>query len=123
MMPDFAAINPYYTLSGLMVGMLVGLTGVGGGSLMTPLLVMVFGIHPVTAVGTDLLYAAFTKTVGTAVHGARRSVDWRVVRLLATGSMPATILTTLVLWLLGAQHGPPSKVITVVLGIAVLITA
>ena len=65
--------------------MLVGLTGVGGGSLMTPLLVLVFGFHPATAVGTDLLYASATKTVGTTVHGWRGTVDWRVVRRLAIG--------------------------------------
>ena len=69
-------INPLYSLSGLAVGMLVGLTGVGGGSLMTPLLVLVFGIHPTTAVGTDLLYAAATKTVGTGVHGWKGTVQW-----------------------------------------------
>ena len=71
----FAAIHPLYSLSGLVVGMLVGFTGVGGGSLMTPLLVLVFGIHPATAVGTDLLYAGLTKISGSAVHsfnGARR---------------------------------------------------
>lgn len=73
------SINLLYSLSGLVVGVLVGLTGVGGGSLMTPLLVLAFGIHPATAVGTDLLYAAATKTVGTAVHGASRTVDWRIV--------------------------------------------
>src|SRR5450432_566126 len=70
------AINPLYSLSGFVVGVLVGMTGVGGGSLMTPLLILVFGIHPSTAVGTDLLYAAATKTVGTAVHGANRTVQW-----------------------------------------------
>jgi uncharacterized protein len=58
-------IVPLYTLSGFVVGLLVGMTGVGGGSLMTPLLIMLFGIHPATAVGTDLLYAAATKTVGS----------------------------------------------------------
>jgi uncharacterized membrane protein YfcA len=57
-----------YTLSGFAVGAIVGLTGVGGGSLMTPLLVLLFGIHPATAVGTDLLYAAITKAGGTVVH-------------------------------------------------------
>ena len=65
--------------------MLVGLTGVGGGSLMTPLLVLLFGFHPATAVGTDLLYASVTKTVGTAVHGTRKTVEWGIVLLLAVG--------------------------------------
>ena len=75
-------VDPLYSLAGVLVGMLVGLTGVGGGSLMTPLLVLVFGFHPATAVGTDLLYASGTKAVGTAVHGWRGSVDWRGVRRL-----------------------------------------
>src|ERR1017187_8754200 len=90
-------IDPLYSLSGFAVGMLVGQTGVGGGSLMTPLLVLLFGVHPATAVGTDLLYAAASKSVGTLVHGANRTVDWRVVGRLACGSVPAAILTVLVL--------------------------
>src|ERR1700739_4766251 len=91
-----ASINPLYSLSGFAVGMMVGLTGVGGGSLMTPLLVLVFGIHPTTALGTDLLYAAATKTVGTTVHGFSGTVDWRIVSRLAAGSVPATIITLLI---------------------------
>ncbi len=118
-----AAINPLYTISGFFVGMLVGLTGVGGGSLMTPLLVLLFGIHPATAVGTDLLYAAVTKTAGTAVHGFNRSVDWRVVSRLASGSVPATIVTGLLLYWVGAGGQGSSRLISVVLGVAVLITA
>src|SRR6478752_7109670 len=81
-------IDPLYSLSGFAVGALVGMTGVGGGSLMTPLLILLFGVHPATAVGTDLLYAAATKTGGSLVHGYARSIDWRVVRRLATGSIP-----------------------------------
>ncbi|HTN97748.1 MAG TPA: sulfite exporter TauE/SafE family protein, partial [Nordella sp.] len=73
--------------------MLVGVTGVGGGSLMTPLLVLLFGVHPVTAVGTDLLYAAITKTAGTAVHGRNKTIDWRIVGRLAAGSLPAAAVT------------------------------
>src|SRR5579859_5061613 len=88
----FTAYNPLYSLAGFLVGMLVGMTGVGGGSLMTPLLVLLFGFHPVTAVGTDLLYASVTKTVGTAVHGKQGTVDWRIVRRLACGSVPASII-------------------------------
>ena len=64
-------IDPLYSLSGFAVGLLVGMTGVGGGSLMTPILILLFGIHPATAVGTDLLYAAATKTGGSLVHGWR----------------------------------------------------
>src|ERR1700674_2694635 len=91
------AINPLYSVSGFAVGALVGMTGVGGGSLMTPLLILLFGIHPATAVGTDLLYASATKTGGTLVHGWFRTVDWRVVGRLASGSVPATALTILAL--------------------------
>ncbi|HEX7200110.1 MAG TPA: sulfite exporter TauE/SafE family protein, partial [Dongiaceae bacterium] len=88
-------INPLYTLSGFCVGALVGMTGVGGGSLMTPLLILLFGIHPSTAVGTDLLYASVTKAGGTLVHGVYRTIDWRIVGRLAAGSLPATGLTIL----------------------------
>jgi uncharacterized membrane protein YfcA len=73
------SIDPLYAFSGLCVGALVGMTGVGGGSLMTPLLILLCGIHPAAAVGTDLLYAAITKTFGTAVHGYTHTVDWRAV--------------------------------------------
>ena len=70
-------IDPLYSLSGFAVGALVGMTGVGGGSLMTPLLILLFGVHPATAVGTDLLYAAATKTGGSLVHGLARSINWQ----------------------------------------------
>ena len=90
-------ISPLYVISGLCVGILVGMTGVGGGSLMTPLLSLLFGVHPSTAVGTDLLYAAVTKSGGVAVHGAYRTVDWRIVGRLATGSIPAACLTLIAL--------------------------
>jgi uncharacterized membrane protein YfcA len=116
-------INPLYSLSGLLVGFLVGLTGVGGGSLMTPLLVLVFGIHPSTAVGTDLLYAAATKTVGTAVHGSKGKVQWGIVGRLAIGSVPAASLT---LWFLAHHQHPAGRVealITTTLGWALIATA
>jgi uncharacterized protein len=116
-------INPLYSLSGFVVGMLVGFTGVGGGSLMTPLLVMAFGIHPTTAVGTDLLYAAATKTVGTAVHGAQRTVDWGIVARLAAGSVPAAVATLFVLSHLGKKLDTTHGVITSVLGAALILTA
>ena len=121
---DFlTSINPLYSLSGFFVGALVGLTGVGGGSLMTPLLVLVFGIHPTTAVGTDLLYAAATKTVGTAVHGFSKTVDWGIVGRLAAGSVPATVATLLVLSRVEKQIGAANHLITVVLGFALIVTA
>jgi uncharacterized membrane protein YfcA len=81
------AIDPLYSVCGFVGGLLVGMTGVGGGSLMTPLLILLFGIHPTTAVGTDLLYAAATKTGGSLVHGLARTIDWTVVRRLASGSV------------------------------------
>src|SRR5438445_8146239 len=94
-------IDPLYVASGFGVSMLVGMTGVGGGSLMTPLLILLFGIHPATAVGTGLLYAAATKSGGTLVHGLNRNIDWRVVGRLATGSVPLTALTLLALSVFG----------------------
>lgn len=119
-MPLLDHINPLYALSGLAVGFLVGLTGVGGGSLMTPLLVLVFGIHPTTAVGTDLLYAAATKTVGTGVHGFKGTVQWKIVARLAAGSVPATIAT---LWFLSQQKAAAGGALTTILGWALLVTA
>ena len=79
--------------AGLLVGLMVGVTGVGGGSLMTPILVMIFGVSPSTAVGTDLLYASITKMFGVGVHQGHGTVDWQVVRRLALGSLPAAALT------------------------------
>jgi hypothetical protein len=118
------AINPLYSVSGFVVGALVGFTGVGGGSLMTPLLVLVFGIAPTTAVGTDLLYAAITKSNGTLVHGLNGTIDWRVTRRLAAGSIPATIVTLLFLSRLGESNGHAANgIITSALGVALLLTA
>jgi len=74
-----ASIDLQYTIAGFLVGVLVGFTGVGGGSLMTPILIVLFGFSPATAVGTDLLFAAATKTVGSVVHGFNRTIEWRVV--------------------------------------------
>jgi len=117
------SINWLYSASGFFVGALVGLTGVGGGSLMTPLLVLLFGIHATTAVGTDLLYAAATKTVGTAVHGFSKTVDWGIVGRLAAGSVPATVATLLILSRVEKQIGAANHLITVVLGFALIVTA
>ena len=112
-----------YTLSGFAVGAIVGLTGVGGGSLMTPLLVLLFGIHPATAVGTDLLYAALTKAGGTVVHGKKGHIDWQIVGRLATGSIPATAITIFILSQLPRQSPAATHIISVSLGIALLLTA
>jgi hypothetical protein len=86
-----------HALSGFVVGMLVGLTGVGGGSLMAPILILLFGVSPTTAVGTDLWFAGITKTVGGAIHHANQCADWQVVGRLALGSIPAAIATLAVL--------------------------
>ena len=112
-----------YAISGLCVGVLVGLTGVGGGSLMTPLLVLLFGIHPGTAVGTDLLFAASTKTLGTLVHSVARNIDWRIVGLLAAGSVPVTALTLIVLSMLDLDSGTARRLITLTLGAVLLLTS
>ena len=122
-MDALSAINPLYSLSGFAVGLLVGLTGVGGGALMTPLLILLFGIHPATAVGTDLLYAAVTKSAGVAVHGWNSTVEWRVTGRLAAGSIPATVLTLLMLHQVGAGTERSSAVLSTMLGIALILTA
>lgn len=116
-------INPLYAASGFFVGLLVGLTGVGGGSLMTPVLILLFGIHPSTAVGTDLLYASATKTCGSLVHGLERSIDWRVVARLASGSLPASVLTLTVLWWLNLDSEVARSLINLVLCGALFLTA
>ncbi len=116
-------INPLYSLAGVLVGLLVGLTGVGGGSLMTPILVLFFGFHPATAVGTDLLYASATKTAGTFVHGHRGSVEWRVVRRLATGSLPAAIVTLTILAFSNRTAKDTGDLIATILGLALVLTA
>ena len=116
-------IDPLYTFSGFTVGALVGLTGVGGGSLMTPLLILLFGIHPATAVGTDLLFAACTKSVGALIHARSQTIDWKVVGRLATGSVPATALTVGGLALLHLDPRAVSAIITPLLAMALLATA
>ncbi|MFC4294178.1 sulfite exporter TauE/SafE family protein [Novosphingobium tardum] len=116
-------VNPLYSVAGVLVGMLVGLTGVGGGSLMTPLLVLLFGFHPTTAVGTDLLYASATKAVGTVVHGGRDTVDWKIVRRLASGSLPAAVITLSLLAYASDRFADVGKSISLVLGFALVLTA
>jgi uncharacterized protein len=117
------SVTPLFVLSGFLVGLLIGLTGVGGGSLMTPLLMLIFGVQATTAVGTDLLYAAVTKSGGTVVHHRRETIDWQVTRRLATGSIPAAILTLTVLYKLGVRGGASPPLITIVLACALILTA
>lgn len=119
--PILTGYNPLYSVAGFLVGMLVGMTGVGGGSLMTPILVLLFGFHPVTAVGTDLLYASVTKTVGTVVHGKQKTVDWQIVRRLAAGSVPAAVVTLLAMSRIGTANMPAGR-LNLLLGIALLLT-
>jgi uncharacterized membrane protein YfcA len=117
------SIDPHYAIAGFLVGALVGVTGVGGGSLMTPILIVLFGVSPPTAVGTDLLFAAATKTVGSLVHGFNRTIDWRVVRRLAIGSIPTTGLALMVLSWLNMRTGGAHQMVTAVLSIALFLTA
>jgi uncharacterized membrane protein YfcA len=116
-------IDPLFSLSGFLVGLLVGQTGVGGGALMTPLLILLFGVHPATAVGTDLLYASATKSVGTLVHGLSHTVNWRIVGRLATGSIPATALTLLLASRLNLNGHLAHQFISGLLGIMLVLTA
>lgn len=99
------------------------MTGVGGGSLMTPLLVLLFGFHPATAVGTDLLYASVTKTVGTAVHRKQGTVDWRIVTRLAIGSVPASIITLFGMSRVVTMNASATGVLNLLLAIALLATS
>lgn len=117
------AMDYLYTLSGFVVGAIVGLTGVGGGSLMTPLLVLLFGVHPATAVGTDLLYAAVTKAGGTVAHGRKGHIDWGITLRLAAGSIPAAALTVWVLSRLPAGSNSIGAIVSHGLGFALLLTA
>ncbi|SDG20947.1 sulfite exporter TauE/SafE family protein [Phytopseudomonas seleniipraecipitans] len=110
-----------YSLAGALTGFVVGLTGVGGGALMTPILLLVFGVSPVTAIATDLWFAAITKLVGARVHHANRQVDWQVARRLWLGSLPLALLIVLVVSL-GAQVAKVDW-LTRAIGVVVLITA
>ena len=109
-------------LSGFGVGAIVGMTGVGGGSLMTPLLMSVFGLTPAVAIGTDLWFAAITKSGGSWVHHKLGHVDYRVTGLLLAGSLPATVLTIAVMYYTGITKSWAGA-LTVALGVALLLTA
>lgn len=111
-------------ISGLLVGFLVGLTGVGGGSLMTPILVFMFGYAPKAAVGTDLLFAALTKSGGVLVHhGKHRSVEWKIVLQLCLGSIPAAGLVIYLLENVFTKDEAVTAVITFSLGVALIFTS
>lgn len=112
-----------FIFAGFVVGVIVGLTGVGGGSLMTPILIFFFGVKPYLAVGTDLLFAAFTKMGGTVSLARQRLVPWRVVAQLCAGSVPAALVTLAVLKHMGPASHEVQKVMTTTLGVALLLTA
>ena len=116
---DFA----YYVIAGFAVGLLVGLTGVGGGSLMTPILMLFFNVKAAVAVGTDLLYASITKTAGIFAHGKLGNIDWKMVSLLAYGSIPAAIVTLLYLKDMDIASDHAVASIKFWLGIALLLTS
>jgi uncharacterized protein len=112
-----------FVFAGFAVGLIVGVTGVGGGSLMTPLLIFFFGIKPYLAVGTDLLFAAFTKMGGTVSLSRQKLVPWRVVGQLCAGSIPAALLTLYLLQQVGPASKQAQSLMTHTLGVALLLTA
>jgi uncharacterized protein len=116
-------LQSLYPLVGLVVGLVVGLTGVGGGSLMTPALVFLFKIPVDIAVGTDLIFAGATKLFGVTAHSARGNVNWRIVTRLAAGSLPASIATIFVMSQLKAHGKPLDHIILPVLGVSLVATA
>ncbi|HWA92813.1 MAG TPA: sulfite exporter TauE/SafE family protein [Rhizomicrobium sp.] len=123
-MPDILShIDPFFVLCGVLVGGLVGFTGVGGGSLMTPTLILLFRVPPAVAVGTDLIYAAITNGSGSLVHGYNRTIDWKVVGRLAFGSVPMTALSIFLLYEIGAESKWGHEIVTKVLGLALFVTA
>lgn len=113
-----------HLLAGLVVGFLAGLTGVGGGSLLTPMLLFLFRVKPVLAVGTDLLFAALTKSLGALVHHRKhQSVDFRVVGLLTTGSLPGAAAA---LWFLSRATtwvGDLNRLVSLALGVALILVS
>ena len=122
-MLQFFLDSSQFIVSGALVGLLVGMTGVGGGSLMTPLLTILFGVAPTTAVGTDLAFAAITKGFGTAAHRLHGNVRWDVVRLLCIGSLTTAIISILVLKYVGPVSKNFNHFISISIGISVLLTA
>lgn len=112
-----------FIFAGFVVGLVIGLTGVGGGSLMTPILVFFFGVKPYLAVGTDLLFAAFTKLGGTLRLARARVIDWRIVAHLSAGSIPAALTTLAILNRLDPASSAVQGLMTRTLGAALLLTA
>lgn len=116
------ALDAMLVVAGAFTGLLVGLTGVGGGAVMTPLLLLVFGVAPTTAIGTDLWFAALTKIAATRIHQGKGLIDWQVVRRLWAGSLPASALT--MAWMaLHPIDESTAGFLKVMIACAVLITA
>lgn len=112
-----------YTFAGLFVGIIVGMTGVGGGSLMTPILIFGFSVQPAIAVGTDLLYAAITKSGGIWAYWRHNVIHWTVVKRLAMGSLPASFITLYFMHQAGVSDGQHAEFITFSLGVALILTS
>jgi len=111
-----------YIVSGFAVGLLVGMTGVGGGSLMTPLLTLLFGVSPSVAVGTDLAFASITKSAGTLTHRLRGTVRWDIVKRLCIGALPAAVVATLALKSFGTLSPEIGQIIRYSIAGSVLLT-
>jgi uncharacterized membrane protein YfcA len=116
------SFDPMLTIAGALTGMLVGLTGVGGGAVMTPLLLLVFGVAPMSAIGTDLWFAALTKLAATRIHHGHGLIDWQVVKRLWMGSLPASALT--LLWMTMVPIGAETAgFLKTMIAVAVVLTA
>lgn len=113
----------YYIFAGACVGFIVGLTGVGGGSLMTPLLVLGFNVQPIIAVGTDLLYAALTKASGVISHHKLNNIDWTITKHICMGSIPGALLCIFIIGFFQIDTVVFEKIISVTLGFMLIITA
>ncbi len=122
-MLQFLLDSSHFVISGALVGLLVGVTGVGGGSLMTPLLTIIFGVAPTTAVGTDLAFAAITKGFGTATHRLHNNIRWDVVGLLCIGSITTASISILALKFIGPTSKNLNQLINISIGICVVLTA
>ena len=116
------SLNPYIVLGSAVVGFLVGLTGAGGGALMTPMLILLFGVKPTTAISSDLVAAVLMRPVGAVVHMTKRTVNYALVGWLVLGSVPAALLGADALHLLGESKGA-EKDVQIVLGVALLVGA
>ena len=112
----------YFILAGLLVGFCVGVTGVGGGSLMTPILISVMGVPPQIAIGTDLLYASISKFCGSLVHAKKLNIVWPIVIFLSLGSIPASLGTTWALHYFFSDANEYKKLLTMVLGFMLILT-